>query len=789
MKVQKRSLATGLSVWLSIFAASILHLQSQERFPATDKTLLEKSNSFGGVHGWLNMRGPLQTGVSLEKNLPDKFATKDALWVADFPGQSTPVIANGKLYIMGYLGEGPDMKEGIGCFDAETGQKLWEKLYNDFLSDTVYQRYAISADAIDPETGNVYMQGTQGILAGFDANGRLLWQHSLMEEIGRLTFPNGRTATPVVDKDLVITRGITANWGAQGPAADRFYAFDKKTGEPVWASNPGDRPRDNSYSHPYLSWLGGKRVFYSATGDGSVVCVNARTGDPIWRVPVFKAGINATVVVHNNDKVIAVYGTPYEPGEMIALKIMDVAPTNATSAPVVIPRAKAQLWAADLSTSASSPILVGDTVYLVSEKGDLAAVDANSGKINWKLKLGVEERNSSPLFADGKLYVPMLDDPETKAESGEAGTTGAFYVVKPGERPEILNHIALDGRCFGTPSAYNGKIYLQTTRHVYCFGKPGNNPGLASEPKEEPWPKAGAAHSLQIIPSEVTLRPGQTASFHIRSIDEKGFVVADESASQAKWASFVPPTAKVRSTMKADFNPEGVLTAGTNSAASAGAFEATFGGLKGYIRGRVLPYPPLRQDFEGLALTETSAADGTPFAYPPLPWIGARFKFDVREKDGSKVLAKTVENRFFQRATVFIGSPEAHNYTIEADVMSEGNRRKMSEIGVINQRYAIVLKGNEQKLEITSNFERLRVDKDFKWSPNVWYHLKARVDMNPDNSGMVRAKAWKKDDPEPAEWTLEVSHKTAHETGSPGLFGFSPQDMRVFVDNIVVNPN
>ena len=59
----------------------------------------------------------------------------------------------------------------MACFDAETGQKLWQHLYNDYLSDTIYLRYATASPAIDPETGNVYMQGTQGILAAFTADG------------------------------------------------------------------------------------------------------------------------------------------------------------------------------------------------------------------------------------------------------------------------------------------------------------------------------------------------------------------------------------------------------------------------------------------------------------------------------------------------------------------------------------------------------------------------------------------------------------------------------------------
>ncbi|MBI3192568.1 MAG: hypothetical protein HYZ36_07880, partial [Pedosphaera parvula] len=370
---------------------------------------------------------------------------------------------------------------------------------------------------------------------------------------------------------------------------------------------------------------------------------------------------------------------------------------------------------------------------------------------------------------------------------------------KPGDRQgEILSHAAVDGRCFGSPTVYNGKVYLQTTRHLYCFGNRGNNAGVAPELAPVAWPKPGPEAQLQIIPSEVLLSPGKAASFRIRALDANGFTVREiKDVKAAKWAHYIPPTAKVKANMKAEFDAQGRLVAANAPTPSAGAFQASLGNLKGYIRGRVLPYPPLSEDFEASNLTEKTANEIEPptaFAYPPLPWIGARFKFEVREKDGSKALTKTIDNKFFQRATVFIGGPEMKNYTLEADVMSEGNKRKMSEVGLINQRYLIVLKGNEKKLEVSSNLDRLRVPAaqeppNFAWQANAWYHLKTRVDVAPDGSGMIRAKAWKKGDPEPAQWTLEVPHQHAHASGSPGLFGFSPQDMRVFIDNVKVTPN
>lgn len=785
-------------------------------FAALSTALCCSVSLLADVSGWLTWRGPTQDSVSTEKGLPAKIDAASPLWTAEFPGQSAPVIADGRLYINGYLGEGPDLKEYIACFDADSGKLIWQHGESDFLSDTIYLRYATSSPTVDPETGNLYVQHTQGLLMAFSRDGQLLWKHSMMEEFGRLTFPNSRTASPVVDRELVITRGITSAWGAHGAAGDRFYAFDKKTGELVWSSAPGDRPQDNTFSNPYLDLWNGKRVLYSAGGDSTILAINARTGEPLWRFPFAKAGakggINAALVRHK-DNLIALHESENldssEIGRMAAFRIPsagEVKPTNSTI-PHVFPPKTFEVWRNGVGSLASSPVVVGDTIYEVTGTGDLAAVDANSGKVLWKKKVGIEQRQSTPFYADGLLYIAMYVTMKDAADATKADadsvSNGDLIVLKPGpDGAEEVSRTQLTGRCFGSPIGYNGKLYVQTDKKLYAFGKAGKNPGQAGAPAPKVWPKAGPAAQLQAIPYEVLLRPGQTQSFRIRALDANGFTVEESvDPKSLKWEAYVPPTALVKAYMKAAFNADGQLVTEAAKVPSAGQFKATYKTadgkeIAGYIKGRVLPAPPFTYDFENFELSNTTTNTVEPptaFAYPPLPWNSARFRFEVREKDAegtkTKALTKTIENKLFQRGQVFFGFPTLSNYTIEADVLSEGNRRKMSEVGLLNQRYAVILKGNSQEIEVNSNQERIKVSKPFKWAPNAWYRLKVRVDVAADGAGVVRGKAWKKGEPEPETWTIEVPHRQAHVSGSPGMFGFAPQEQRISIDNIVVTPN
>lgn len=734
-----------------------------------------------GKNNWLSWRGPNQNGVSPEHYKNPKVKT-DPAWVYDSNGRGTPVICDGKVFSWGYRGKDGDLVELLTCLDAATGKKIWEHEFQDFLSDTIYDRYSIGAPAVDPEAKRVYLLTHYGMFACYDFDGKLQWTKSTMEDFGRMSFPNGRVGSPVIDGDLVIIHGIISNWGADGPAADRFYAFDKISGELVWWSRPGIIPPvDSSFSTPVFETRDGKRVFYSGTGCGNIVCVNARTGKPLFRFQAAKNGLNASVLLHKG-KVIAVHGDENvdssEKGRLAAIRIPEkLDPKTKDGELIPLTTAESEVWRSPVGSSNGSPVLVGDRIFQLDDTGVLNVVDANTGETLWTKKMATSNVHASPLYVDGLLYLTLLD--------------GRLVVLKPGDKDgEIVQEVELDGQCLGAPVVCNGQLFVHSTAKLYCFTL--ENQGITTDTiAAAEVPKPGKAVALQAIPAEVLLTPGASQKFRVREIDANGFVVGE--AKNVKWESFIPPTARVKSTMDAQFNDKGELVAGPNAHLSAGAYKVTGeGGISGTIRGRVLQNLPIHADFNDIELNEEQPQEHIKFAYPPLPWIGARLKFDVRELNGEKVFAKTFDRILFQRATSFIAKSDLSNYTMQADVLTEGSARVKSDIGLINQRYLITLRGNAGQLEVSSNMERLKQTAPFKMKANTWYTLKTRVDANEngDGGGVVRAKAWEKGQPEPEAWTIEVKLARIHKNGSPGIFSFTQMNQRrAFLDNISVTPN
>ncbi len=736
--------------------------------------LIAASLTAGAVHAddWPRWRGPNQNGTSNETGLPSQISLASPVlaWTYPIASRGTPVIFDGHVYTLCYDGAGPDLQEILLCLDEKTGRKIWERRANDFISDIVYNRYAICSPTVDPETGNVYWTTHAGLFSCYDRDGQLLWQHSMMDEFGRTTYPNGRTTAPAIDDDLVIIHGMISSWGKDGPTRNRFHAFDKRTGELVWTATPNGIPKDNPFSFPVFEWRDGKRLLYAGTAEGCVACINAKTGDPMWKMPITVGGVCASTLLYG-DTLIVVHGTENldssESGRMLAIRL-GAEPEAGKPGPVDIGK-EHEVWRNGVESFSSSPVLVGNRIYVTNMTGELQAVDADTGRVLWSEKLAATQIHASPAAGDGKLYVPMAN--------------GLFYVIKPTDAgPQELSKIQLEGDCLGAPAIANGCVYVHTTERLYCFRGPGSLQATKTIQAAELEPGRGDPSRLLIVPADATVVPGQQAAFTARVVDEHGFVV-EARRGGIQW--------NLNPKLGVTAGPGGELIVADNARPGAAEVEGEYNGLKATIRLRVVPRLEFREDFESTALSQSrEGTDYNSFAFPPGHWFAGRMHWEVVEKDGGKVLAQTIDNPIFQRTQTLIGNPDSRNYTIQVDIMSDGNRRLMSSAGVINQRYLILLKGNYQEIEISSNMERIKESAPFKWRPNVWYRMKTRVDGQPDGSNIIRAKVWERDQPEPDDWTIEVVHKNGHPEGSPGIYGFVPQSrFRVYLDNITVTAN
>ena len=291
-----------------------------------------------------------------------------------------------------------------------------------------------------------------------------------------------------------------------------------------------------------------------------------------------------------------------------------------------------------------------------------------------------------------------------------------------------------------------------------------------------------------MVPSEFSLSAGKKIDFRVFALDRTGRRIR-QLGDGLTWEKWIPPTAKVQAKLDGNLSVSGpgTLTTTPGAQLSAGALRVSFQELSGLARGRILPALPYQEDFQSGYALDQVASDGVSYSYPPLPWLGARMRWQVQEMEGEVVAGNTLDRVLFQRAMNFVGSWKEEDYIIEMDAMVDGNRRVKSTVGVINQRYIFALVGNANALQVVSNYDRFQRSVPFPVEAGKWYRLKTQIDIQEDGSGLIRAKAWPREEPEPEQWTLEEIHSKPHLLGAPGIYAMSPQSQKkVYFDNLKI---
>ncbi len=707
------------------------------------------------ANDWPEWRGPARDGVSAEKGLPTHWSPKgdNLAWKAPYGGRSAPIVMGDRVFLQNPVGKGDSLQERVMCFNADTGKVIWEYRFNIYQSDVPPHRVGWASPVGDPTTGNVYALGVGGTLMALDKDGKPIWERALGEEFGLWTTHGGRTVSPIIDGDLVIISGITENWGDNAERRFRFMAFDKKSGQTIWVSTPGGRPFDTTYSPPVIANINGTRLLIAGGGDCAVSAVKVQTGEPVWTYLMSKRGINTGVAVKGTTVFVSHSEENLDTNEMGLLAALD----GTAKGPIGKDQIK---WIIKgFQGGFSSPIIDGDRYYQLDNGANLFAFDTNTGKELWKQNLGTIQK-ASPVFADGKLYV---------------GTeNGKFFILKPGpERCEILSENMLGPEAtpeqiIASAAVSHGRVFLVSDTNLYCIGKKsGANTPVAQEKIEAPAANAPVAF-VQVVPTELTLKPGDSVQFHARAFDAQGRFIREE---QANWS-----LDGLRGEVQG-----GKFNVGSDSAAQAGTVKATVGQVTGAARVRIIPPLPWSENFDQLAVGNTA----------PVHWINARGvgRYEVREMDGGKILVKRSDNQTFKRIRSFFGPSNMANYTVEADVRATEKRRQMGDAGVIAQRYALVLFGNHQRLELEPwQPETTRtVAVPFAWKADTWYHLKLQVENLPDGKVRARGKAWAVGEAEPAAWMIEKIDMIPNRQGSPGIYSDAP--FEVFFDNLKVTSN
>jgi outer membrane protein assembly factor BamB len=713
---------------------------------------------------WPEWRGgPKRDGRSAETGLPVKWTAPSAklpagegmAWRVPFGSRSTPVVFGNRVYLYNAAGDTASRQERLVALDAATGKLLWERRFPVYLTDIPAHRVAWASPSVDPATGNIYTFGGNAHLRGFSPDGKPLWERSLIEEYGAITTHGGRAVSPVVDGDRIIVSTLISAWGTLGRGGNRYFAFDKKTGQTVWISSPQTRHWDTNYSTPVIATVGGVRLAIVGGTDGVFHAIKAATGEPVWKLDVSKRAINNSVVMVGGDVVATHSEENFDTNEMGLLTRFDAALKGE------IKKEQAKWFRHGVQIGFPTPVAdeANGILYAVDNGAILFGIDLATGNTLWTKKLGTLQKGS-PVLADGKLYVgtengrvyilkpsktgvEVLDD-DALPISIQEGTGGA----EPGPEPIVAS-----------PAVANGRVYIASMDALYAIGpkalKAAPAAPAATSAAPAPGPSGPATVAL-VFPSDVTLTPGKAQKFTVNLFDANGNPAPMPAGSTIAWAA---------EGLKGTAAPDGTFTADSAAGSQGGALKATVGTLSGTARIRVALTGKFEENFDAF----TAEA-------PPAGWVNSTNKFDVKDLEGSKVLQRREDQTLTRRARLYFGAPDMADYTVEMDVRSIERRRQQGDVGVIAQRYVFVLFGNSQKVELQPWQPNVEMTKSapFAWKGDTWYRVKLEVQNQKDGTVRARAKAWPRGEAEPAAWLVETIDKQGHKMGSPGLYADAP---------------
>lgn len=393
---------------------------------------------------WPQILGPERSGVATDEKLATRWPAggPKKLWSKSIGmGYASAVVAGDNVIVF-HRENSKEILQSLHTNGAERWKRSFPAYYRGGVNSDLGPRCTPVIDGND-----VFAYGAAGDLYCVDlATGKPRWTRSLYEDYEASPGFFGAGSAPLVVDDRVLVN--VGGKGKDGQGAG-LVALDRKTGRTLWAkTNEGA-----SYAAPIqLTYQQQPAALFVARLNA--VAVRPADGKELFRFPFGKRGptVNAATPVLADDLLFftASYGIG---GEMRRLT-KDGLKT---------------VWENDRSLSSQFATPVFHNAYLYGSHGredigqaELRCVEARSGKVQWSQPMGVahvirsgdlllvqttlgelkllranpkrfellaaaevatEPTKALPALADGRLYVRVTDEDDSKLMCFEVGAT------------------------------------------------------------------------------------------------------------------------------------------------------------------------------------------------------------------------------------------------------------------------------------------------------------------------------------------------------------------------------
>ncbi len=401
-----------------------------------------------GAQEWTRFRGPNGTGLSDAKSIPVSWTDKDYHWKVVLPagGHSSPVLWGDKIFLTG--ADDATADRVIFAVRATDGKILWSQKH----ASSVHKKHKLNSFASPTSACDAdvviysWSSPDEYTLLAVTHDGQEKWKKNL----GPYVSQHSAGASPIIYGDLVI---VVNSQDKDGGGQSNILAVNRLTGDTVWTS-----PRESTlvpYSTPCLRKNSdGKDELIINESNRGMEAIDPLTGKVNWGIPELlnKRSVSSPVITAGGLITISC-GSGGGGNYLLA-----VHPKDQND-----PQAGTVAFKIDVTAPyVPTPIAKGDRLFLMADNGIALCVNAKTGDVIWKQRVGGTFYGSLICIND-KLYCTSSD--------------GEVIVLSATDKFELLARNPLGETCHSTPAVAGGRLYLRTVNHLMSIG--GEKPKLA----------------------------------------------------------------------------------------------------------------------------------------------------------------------------------------------------------------------------------------------------------------------------------------------------------------------